>query len=304
MKVSIIGLGNVGATIAYTLVLKGLVQELVLVNKEKEKARSDAFDLIHTLAFTEHTILIKAGDYEDIAGSDIVILTLSVPWQSHFTSRSDLTPGNINLFKEVLPQIVKYAPQALFMVITNPVDVMTYFTLKITGLEDHQVFGIGTLIDSARYRKYLSDLKGIHPDDIRAYILGEHGDSQFAALSIAYAGGEKIKEEAVAAEAFISSTYSAYEIVKGKGYTNFGISMAASLMIETIFLNNNRTIPVSTLIHDFWGISDVCVSVPAVIGRNGIVRWIKPDLNDAEIAAFQRSAQIVQAEINKHKQLL
>ena len=240
MKTSIIGVGNVGATLAYTLVLKGLTNELVLVDHSKKKATSDAYDLIHSLAFTEHVIDIKAGDYKDTKDSEVVVLTLSVPWQPDFTSRLDLAPGNLKLTREVLPELIKYSPNAVYIIITNPVDVITYYALQISKLPPEKLFGIGTLIDSARYRKYLSDLKGIHPDDIRAYILGEHGDSQFSALSIAYAGGEHIKEEAVAAEAFINSTHSAFEIVKGKGYTNFGISMATSLVLESIYLDNNR----------------------------------------------------------------
>lgn len=300
MKTSIIGMGNVGSTVAYTLVLKGLTNELVLVDRTREKAVSDSYDLIHSLAFTEHVIKIKAGDYEDAAHSDVIIITLSVPWQERFKNRNDLAPGNIDLMKEVIPKLVQYAPDACFVIISNPVDVITYFAMRIGKLPPEKVFGIGTLIDSARFRKYLSDQKAIHPDDIRAYILGEHGESQFAALSIAYAGGEHIKEEGEAAEAFINSSHSAYEIVKGKGYTNFGISMATALVLESIYLDNYRTMPLSILANDIYGEKDVCLSIPAVLGRNGIIRTITPDLNESEVVAFKKSAQIVRAEIKKH----
>jgi len=298
MKTSIIGVGHVGSTLAYTLVLKGLTNELVLVDRNLEKATSDAYDLIHSLAFTDHVMNIKAGNMDATKNSDVIVITLSVPWNSSFKTRNDLAPGNINLLKKVLPDLKRLSPEAVYLIITNPVDVITYYAIQVAGLNPDKVLGIGTLIDSARFRKYLSDHKGIHPDDIRAYILGEHGESQFTALSISYAGGEHIKEEAEAAEAFINSTHSAYEIVKGKGYTNFGIAIATSLVMESIYLDNNRTIPVSTLVNGQWGINDVCLSLPAIIGRKGIVRTITPDLNDNEVSSFKRSAEIVKKIIN------
>lgn len=299
MKTSIIGIGHVGATLAYTLVLKGLTNELVLVDKNLQKATSDAYDLIHSLAFTDHVMHIKAGKTADTKNSDVIVITLSVPWNPSFKSRNDLAPGNIQLLRSILPDLKSLSPEAVYLIITNPVDVITYYAIQIFGLDPKKVLGIGTLIDSARFRKYLSDHKGIHPDDIRAYILGEHGESQFTALSISYAGGEHIKEEAESAEAFINSTHSAYEIVKGKGYTNFGIAVATSLVMESIYLDNNRTIPVSTMVNDQWGVKDVCLSLPAIIGRKGIVRTIIPDLNEQEIESFKKSADIVKNIIEK-----
>lgn len=299
MKTSIIGIGHVGSTLAYTLVIKGLTNELVLVDRNIDKATSDAYDLIHSLAFTDHLMHIKAGDIEATKDSDVIILTLSVPWDSSYKTRNDLAPGNIELLQQILPELKRRSPEAVYLIITNPVDVITYYAIQIAGLRPEKVLGIGTLIDSARFRQYLSNNKGIHPDDIRAYILGEHGESQFTALSISYAGGEHIKEEAEAAEAFITSTHSAYEIVKGKGYTNFGIAMATSLVMESIYLDNNRTIPVSTLVDGQWGINDVCLSLPAIIGRKGIVRTITPDLNPEEIDSFKKSADIVKMIIEK-----
>jgi L-lactate dehydrogenase len=302
MKTAIIGLGNVGSTLAYTLSIKGLAKELVLINKDRDKAEGDAQDLLHSLVFTEHTMDIKAGELADLIGADLVILTLSVPYQHSFTSRFDLAPGNIELFRKIVPEIADVAPDAVIMVISNPVDLMTYVTWKISGFSSNKVFGVGTLIDSARFREYLSLQKGIHPDDIRAYILGEHGDSQLPAWSIAYTGGEKIDEEAISIEAFNQTFKSGYDIVKGKGYTNFGISMAAALIVESMYLNNCRTIPVSTLIVDYLGISDVCLSVPAVIGRAGISRTLKPDLNQKDAAAFRNSASVVKAQLEKYFQ--
>lgn len=301
MKVSMIGLGHVGATLAYTIVMKGLANELVLINRNIDKARSDAQDLIHSLAFTPHRMDIYAGGMGDAKGSDVVILCVSVPWQPSYNSRFDLAPGNVKLFKELLPSLVSSCPDATFIIITNPVDVMTYCMLKITGLPAHRVMGVGTLIDSARFREYLSQEKGVHPDDIRAYVLGEHGDSQFPALSIAYAGGEHIANKIDSEEVFRQAAFSGQEIMKGKGYSNFAVSMATALIVESIFMDSLRTIPVSTLIDGYLGESDVCLSVPAIIGSKGIVRVLKPELNDEEQQAFHVCAGLIREQIDQLK---
>ena len=299
MKVSIIGLGHVGATLAYTIAMQGFAEQLMLINRNKAKAEGDAKDLMHSLAFTEHMMEICAGGLEDARDSDIIVMTVSTPWQPEFNSRFDLAPGNVKLFKEMMPALAAASPEAKFVIITNPVDVMTYATIKMTGLPPAQVMGVGTLIDSARFRKYLSQKEGIHPDDIRAYVLGEHGSSQFPALSLAYAGGEHITDEVDSQGIFRQSAFSGFEIMKGKGYSNFAVSMATTLIIESIFLDNMRTIPVSTLIQGYLDEQDVCLSVPAVIGRKGIIRTLKPQLNEEEQQAFHASARIVREEIQK-----
>lgn len=299
MKIAIAGIGHVGATLAYTLVMKGLAQELVLVNRNLRKAHSDAQDLIHSLAFTPHRMHIHAGGPEAAQGADVVVLCVSVPWQTTYTSRFDLTPGNAALFQEMLPPLVSHCPEATFLVVTNPVDVMTYCTLKITGLPAHRVIGVGTLIDSARFREYLSEQKGIHPDDIRAYVLGEHGDSQFPALSIAYAGGERAANHIDSKEVFRQSAFSGQEIMQGKGYSNFAVSMATALIIESIYLDSLRTIPVSTLIDGYLAEHNVCLSVPAVIGRQGIIRVLQPELNEEEQQAFRTCASLIREQISQ-----
>lgn len=302
MKIAILGVGHVGATIAYTLVMQEIGEELFLVNRNLQKAQSDAIDLRHSQAFTEKSMPISAVSLESPPFADLYILCLSVPYESHFKSRFELAPGNVALYQDLIPKLKNQNPEAIYLVVTNPVDVMCYFCLEMGQLAPDKVMGVGTLIDSARFRKSLSEHKGIHPDDIRAYILGEHGDTQFHALSIAYAGGESITDEEESASLIQKSASMGYKIVKGKGYSNFAVSMATALVVESIYLDNKRTIPVSTLINHYLGQNEVCLSLPAVIGRNGIDRVLHPQLSTAEQEAFRHSAAAVKKVIREVKE--
>lgn len=302
MKIAILGTGHVGATIAYTLVMQELGDALFLVNRNLQKAQSDAIDLMHSQAFTEKSMPITAAPLDDPPYADLYILCLSVPYEAHFKSRFELAPGNVDIYRKVIPKLTKQNPDAIYLVVSNPVDVMCYFCLEIADLPPEKVLGVGTLIDSARFRKSLSEQKGIHPDDIRAYILGEHGDSQFHALSIAYAGGESITDEEESAALIQKSASMGYEIVKGKGYSNFAVSMATALVVESIYLDNKRTIPVSILIDNYLQQQEVCLSLPAVIGRNGIERVLHPKLAEKEQQAFVHSAAVVKKVIKEVKE--
>lgn len=299
MKISIIGMGNVGATLAYTLMLKGLADELALIDNNVNKARSDAADLTHALTFTHHITNIIGGDISASVGSDILVLAASVPWKLEYKSRFDLAPGNHEILKNILPEFAQLSPTAILIVITNPLDVMTYFAIRYSGFPWQRVLGVGTLIDSARFRQALSESYQIHPDDIRAYILGEHGDSHFPAISAAYTGGVKIEDSREIDQILKSSQMSAHNIVAGKGYTNFAIAMATSLVIESVVHDEKRTMPLSTLVHNFAGVSDVCVSIPVVVGKSGITQRLHLDLNEKEKNLFQASAGIVRREIDR-----
>lgn len=302
MKISVVGIGHVGSTIAYTLMLKDLTDELVLIDKSLTKARSDAQDLTHALTFTDHIIPIVGGEIESSVNSDLIILSASVPWQANFSTRFDLAPGNVRLFGEILPKLCALSPDAILIVITNPLDIMTYYAIKISGFSPSKVLGVGTLIDSARFRKILSENFHIHPDDIRAYIIGEHGDTQFPAISAAYTGGVKIKDSEEIEELLRTTESSAYDIMKGKGYTNFAIAMATSLVVESIVKNENRTMPISTLIEGYQGVSDVCLSIPVVVGKQGISQKLELALNQKEQELFYNSAKHVKKEMEKLSQ--
>ncbi len=299
MKVSVVGVGHVGATLAYTLMIKDLADELALIDRSEVKAQSDAEDLKHALTFTDHIIPIKGGDLSISADSDIVIITASVPWKDHYTSRYDLCPGNDDLFKTMLPAIARLSPAAIVIVVTNPVDVMTYLAIRYSGFQPHKVLGVGTLIDSARFRKALSEKYLIHPDDIRAYIIGEHGATQFPVISAAFTGGVKIQPSSEINRLIEHSEIVAHEIVKGKGYTNFAIAMATSLIVQSIIKDENRTMPVSTLVNGYMDVEDVCLSVPVVVGREGIRQQLHIALDANETTSFRKSALKVREELNK-----
>lgn len=297
MKISIIGLGHVGSTLAYSLVLQGLASDLVLVNRSPDRARGDALDLTHALSFTEALGRVRAGDLEDTSGSDLLILTLSVPFRPPMKGRADLASGNRVLFSETVPRLAALSPEARVLVVTNPVDAMTHWALEYSGFPAHRVMGIGTLVDSARFRMELSEHYSIHPGDLRAYVLGEHGPTQFAALSVASAGGERIQDRALARDLLDRQEASAHEIMATKGYTNFAIASAVALVVEAIVNDRRRTIPVSVRLEDYFGVSGVCLSVPCVIGAVGVARVLVPDLDAHEQARFRRCAETVASQM-------
>jgi len=298
MKVSIIGLGRVGATLAYTLLLKELPRELVLVHASHDKAEGDAADLRHAHLFLDHRVDIRAGRVEDTAGSDVIVITASKPWKEGFNNRLDAAKANSELFAELIPPLAKASPDAVLLIVSNPVDVLTYQAIKFSGLDADRVIGTGTLVDSARFRDLLAEQVGIHPEDLRAYTLGEHGDSQFPALSVAEAGGERIDATPDRYALFERAVKAGIDVFNLKGYTNYAIATAAYYIVESILTDARHTMPVSTLIDGYLGVEDVCLSVPCVIGKGGVMRRLKPALSEEESQAFRRSAMVVREAID------
>lgn len=240
---------------------------------------------------------IRAGGQEESAGSDVIVLTASnpLPFTEKGPDRLSLTTQNTELFLEMIPGLAKLSPDAIFLVVSNPVDILTYVTLRSSGFPAERVIGTGTLIDSARFRAYLSDHLSIHPDDIRAYILGEHGDTQFPVLSVSRAGGWSIANDPIVTELFEKTVSSGAQVVKAKGYTNFAASCSTILILQAIRENSQRTMPASTLVQDFYGINDVCLSLPVVIGRTGIQRVLPLELNESEQSKLRASADSLKA---------
>lgn len=298
MKVSVIGIGRVGSTLAYTIALRALCDELVLVNRRHEVAIGDAYDLRHGLSLVDRQISVRAGTITDTAESDVIALCVSVPRETGSIDRLALGPGNAELFRTLIPSLAAGSPNAILLILTNPVDVMTYHALQLSGFPPQRVIGTGTLIDSARFRAMLCEELGIHPDDVRAYILGEHGEHQFPALSQAQVGAERIEDNETRREMFRQTVAAGHAILQAKGYTNYAIAMAAALIIEAISHDTRRTLPLSTLIDGWLGVTDVCLSVPVVIGRAGITRVLRPQLNDEEITAFRKAATAVRSAID------
>lgn len=296
MKISVIGVGRVGVTVAHTLVTKELSSELVLVDAQPELAAAQAADLQHAASLTDTLTDIRAGGVDATAGSDVLVLCASVPVANPRT-RLDWAPPCRRLYEQIVPPLAQASPRAVVVVVTNPVDVMTWHAIRTSGFAPHRVVGAGTLVDSARFRALLSKEFNIHPDDIRAYILGEHGDTQFPALSLALTGGERLDKSPRVRELFAEAVQSGHEVFRRKGYTNYAIAEAVGMIVDCIVRNRRRTVPLSTLIDGYLGVRDVCLSMPVVLGREGVLRQLQPALNEQEVESFRRCAEVVREAI-------
>ena len=297
MKVSIVGIGHVGSALAFVLTLKNIVKELVLVGRTRESAKGDVLDLRHCQLFVDTPAQVTAGTLVDTAGSDIIAMCASIPTPKDMRSRLELARGNVELMRQLMPELARLSPGCKVVMVSNPVDVLVHYALEFTGFRPHQVIGTGTLVDSARFRQLLAEELRIHSGDIRAYILGEHGDSQFPAMSCAGAGGEPLDPTPGRYRLFEKASKAGFEVLKHKGCTNYAVALAAAEIIECIITDAKHTMPVSLRVDGFLGVRDVCLSLPAVVGGNGIERVLHPRLNEQEQAAFLHSAQVVRDAI-------
>lgn len=296
MRVSIVGLGKVGSALASALAIQGVCEELVLVGRRVGFREGEAHDLRHASSFFRHRISVRAGDLAATHDSDILILSASHPAPVGSVDRTAVAAENTRLFAELVPRLVAYSPEATILVVTNPVDVLTYHTLRWSELPRGRVLGTGTLIDSARFRAILAERVHVHPLDLRAYIFGEHGPTQFPAVSLANIGGVRI-DPAIARRAFSDAVEGGLQAYRSKGYTSHAIAMAVCLLVEAIRDDSCITAPVSTRIDGYLGVRDVCLSVPVVVGRGGIVQWLEPELTEDEVTAFHTSAEAVRRVI-------
>lgn len=293
MKISIFGVGRVGSTVAYTLVMAGYASELVLVNRSARVAEGEALDLRHASALVEVPVEVRAGSVTETANSDLIIVTASVPLPAPAAPRATMARGNTELFEAEIGALASASPGAVMLVVTNPVDVMTAVAWKLSGFPAQRVVGTGTLIDSVRFRSLLSREVGIHPDDIRAYILGEHGEHQVPALSLALSGGEWVGGSDAAQALFLETVGLGYEVIQRKGHSNYAIALACRLIVEAIAHDSMRTLPITTRVDGYLGVEDVFLSVPAVVGRAGVVRTLHPALSAPEAESFRAAAAAV-----------
>ncbi|NOQ16599.1 MAG: lactate dehydrogenase [Methyloprofundus sp.] len=299
MKIAIIGMGKVGATIAFNIVMKELCDHLILANRDISKAAGDAMDLQHSLAFCQHSMQVTSSTIADVKESDIVVITASISMSKTMSSRLELGAANITLFKELIPVIANNNPEAVLLVVSNPVDALTYLTTKLSGFASSRVIGLGTLIDSARLRVMLSQIEKIHPDDLRAYVLGEHGPNQFPVFSQAIVGSEAINDNPEHREIFAQVIDAGFKVYHYKGYTNFAIANATCEVIRTIVYDEHRTMPLCTYFDEWLGIMNNCFSIPVVIGRKGILRHLYPVLNEAEQQDLISNADNIKENIRK-----
>lgn len=297
MKIAIIGTGHVGSSIAYAVVLKGLCNHLILANRNITKAQGDALDLQHTLTFCERPMTIESNAIDDVKDSDILVITASTTGKGQMIDRMELGPANVKLFEQMIPVLVRNNPLAIFVIITNPVDVLTYLATQLSGLPSSRIMGIGTLVDSARFRAMLSVEEQIHPDDLRAYILGEHGPNQFPVFSNASAGSEQITDNPSHRRIFQEVNQAGFDVYKLKGYTNYAIATAACEVIKAVVYDDHRTMPLSTYFNEWQGIENNCFSIPVVVGRAGIIRHLHPKLNHLEKTALKKTAKLMKKNI-------
>ena len=292
-KVAIIGCGHVGMTTAFSILHTGVVNELVLFGRDKTKLIGEKLDLEHGVSFL-HSIKISISDnYQDLADCDLVIVTAGES-QKPGENRLDLTQKNLAIIDNIIPQLVKFAPTAVILIVSNPVDILTYRAYRLAGLPKGQIFGSGTVLDTARFRFHLSEFIGVNPRSIHAYVLGEHGDSSFPVLSSATVGSQPLTEfpnfsEIKAKEAYQKARDAAYEIIKSKGATYYGIAAVVAHLVKTILGNAQSVLPVSIPLHDFYGHSGVALSVPCIIGRRGVETILRPKLSWEEKQALEKS---------------
>jgi L-lactate dehydrogenase len=306
-RIAVVGTGHVGATFAYSLLLSGLAAEIVLVNRTREKAEGEAMDLRHAEPFT-HRTKIWAGDFADLKGAAVTVLTAGAPTKTGET-RLDLAKKNSAIFKELIPQVVKHNPDGLLVITSNPVDVLTYVTWKVSGLPAGRVIGSGTVLDTARFRALLSRHLGVDPHSIQAYIIGEHGDSEVPVWSMADIAGIPLGhfcetqgatcDLEARARIFQDTRDAAYRIVEQKGATYYGIATGLVQITKAIVRDQHTVLSVSSLLRGYYGIDDVCLSLPAVLGREGVERVLHMPLADSEIEALRRSAQILKEHISE-----
>ncbi len=295
-KVSVIGAGFVGSATSFVLMTSGLVSNLVLVDVNREKAEGEIMDLAHGASFIK-SIDLKAGDYKDTQDSDIVIITAGAG-QKPGETRLDLVNKNVAIFKSIVPQVVKYSPEAIILVVANPVDILTYVTYKLAGLPSNRVIGSGTVLDTSRLRYVLSEKFDVDARNVHSYIIGEHGDSEFPVWSSAYIGSlsvsdyckrEGFNEAELKQAAYEEVKNSAYAIIDRKGYTNYAIALAVKRIVEAILRDERSILTVST----YNSIDDVYYAAPNMIGRNGQIMKVCPNLNELELEQLENSKKVL-----------
>jgi len=297
----IIGAGQVGMACAYSLLIQNTLDEMVIVDINQEKLKGEVMDLTHGLPFVEPT-QVYAGTVENAVNADIIIITAGAK-QKPGQSRLDLVSRNVEIFRSLIPDLVRYAPQAIILIVTNPVDVMTYVSQKFSGLPPSQVLGSGTVLDTARFRSLLAQKFELDPRSVHAYIIGEHGDSEVPVWSALNISGMPILEGEMPpgklAHVFEEVKNAAYEIIQRKGATSYAIGLGVTQIVQAILRNQNRILTVSTLIEDFVGIKDVCLSLPAVTNAQGVSRIVNLPLSDQERDQLQESAQVLRKTIDQ-----
>ena len=305
MKIGIVGAGMVGSSAGYALALMGIAHEIVLVDRNEALAVAQAEDISHAVPFMSSTV-VRAGDYKDLHGAGVIVIAAGVSQQPGET-RLALLERNAEVFRAVLGTVLPVAPNAILLIASNPVDIMTQISTRISGLAPGRVIGSGTILDTARFRSLVGRHLGISPQSVHAYVLGEHGDSEVLAWSSAKAGSISLDSfsqqigipltDTLRAKIDDGVRNAAYKIIKGKGATYYGIGAGLARIIKAIAQDQRDVLSVSIVTPNVVGIEDVALSIPRVIGAEGVVVDLFPDLDDKEAAALRRSAEILKERV-------
>ncbi len=303
-KITVIGAGSVGSTVANDLMIQGIATEIVLVDINKQKAFGEALDIYQGAPFCSPAI-VRSGDYEDAEGSDIVIITSGLP-RKPGQSRLDLAQSNVNIIKQIAPQVVKYAPDAVYVIVSNPVDILTYVFHKVSGLPEHQIIGSGTILDTSRLQSALAKRFRISPKNVHAHVYGEHGDSSFVPWSLVHIANNHVDDykasspdcdrikwngesEYAAIEEFVKT--SGGQVIKAKGATFYAVAMSVCHICKCIYAGAGTALTVSTMMHGEYGVEDVCLSTLALVDRTGVRGKILNHLTDHEVSQLRASAE-------------
>lgn len=294
-KIAIIGAGAVGSTTAYTVMLKNLAAEVVLIDVNEQKEEGEVMDITDGMCFVE-TGCVQGADFKDAADADIIVVTAGLA-QKPGETRMDLVKKNSEIIRSIFKQIGKIKSSAIVVMIANPVDVLTFIAQEVTGLPHTQVFGTGTALDTARLHQQVAKHLDVNAISVDGYILGEHGDSEFAAWSTVTVGGvpitKLIKSKSELEKIELTVRREAYEIISRKGATFYGIAMTVTDILEAILFNQHKILPLSVRVKDWNGVSDICLGVPAVLGRYGIEKVWPVSLPFGEKSKFKKSATII-----------
>ncbi|MBI4452701.1 L-lactate dehydrogenase [Candidatus Woesearchaeota archaeon] len=300
-KIAIIGAGFVGSTSAYACLIEGVASEIALIDVNREKAEGEAMDLQHGLQFKPNTKVAFGSDYGLCKDADIVVITAGAH-QKPGETRIDLVKKNSAIFREMIPQITSNNNDCILLVVSNPLDVLTYLALKYSKFPRHRVIGSGTILDTARFRYLLAQHFEVSPNSVHAYIMGEHGDSSFPVWSTANIAGVSLKKLKKYSKKSMDKIYdetknAAYEIIAKKGATYYAIGLGVSKIVKAILSNQNEVLALSSYLDNYHGVSDVCLSVPTIVNRSGIKEHIKLPLNFWERRQLRKSAGLIKKVI-------
>ena len=304
-KICVIGAGQVGATFAFALLVRGIASEIVLIDINRQLAEGQAEDMSHGLPYVSPT-KIYAGDYSDCKGADIIVITAGAA-QKPGESRLDLTKKNVDIFQSMIPEITRYNRSAIFIIVSNPVDILSYATVQFSDLPPERILGSGTTLDSARFRYLLSQHCQVDPRNVHAYIIGEHGDSEVPVWSLAQIAGVKIDTYCAQChrncpgiprdDIFEQVRTAAYHLIEKKGATYHAIALATVTMIESILRDQNSILTISSLLSGYKGVEDVCASVPTILNKEGALTHIDLPLTESEHDGFLHSATVLKNAI-------